>query len=368
MANVTDLLAGEAPKTFKRPPAFYDAWQDREGIPIYKQFHVEDLNTVELGHWERFGGNAAFVNLADPFLTSAVVLEIPPGKTLKPVRHMFETWVYIVAGRGETLIKQDGHQDQTVVWRERSLFGPPLNTTYQHRNLDSEKPARILMITNAPLTLNLYHNEKFVFDNYFVFDDRYRGEQGYFNPTVEFLGGKICRSNFIEDLREYYLHDWKERGFGNRTVFVSMSHHTIGCHISEFEVGTYKKAHRHGPGAHVILLQGTGYSLIWKEGNEPTRVDWREGSMFSPPDMYYHQHFNTGSEPARYLALKSKGNPEHPCRIGAPGPNSDPEFAEQHQIEHENEAPWIYDMYAEELKKNGMVLRQERPRYNAGKN
>jgi hypothetical protein len=85
--------------------------------------------------------------------------------------------------------------------------------------------------------------------------------------------------------------------------------------------------------------------------------------MFSPPDMWYHQHFNTGTEPARYLALKSKGNPEHPCRIGAPGPNSDPDFAAKHQIEHEDEAPWIYDMYAEELRKSGMQLRQERPRY-----
>ena len=59
MKNVPDLLAGEAPKVFKRPPPFYDLWQDQEGIPIYKQFHVEDMNTVELGHWERFGGKAA---------------------------------------------------------------------------------------------------------------------------------------------------------------------------------------------------------------------------------------------------------------------------------------------------------------------
>src|SRR5690242_5852931 len=178
MKNVTDLLAGEAPKAFKRPPPFYDLWQDQEGIPIYKQFHVEDLSTVELGYWERFDGKAAFVNLADPFLTSAIVLEIPPGKTLKPVRHMFETWVYVVKGKGETLIRQDGHQDQTIAWGPRALFGPPLNTTYRHRNLDTENPARILMVTNAPLTLNLYHNEKFVFENTFVFDDRYRGEQG----------------------------------------------------------------------------------------------------------------------------------------------------------------------------------------------
>jgi hypothetical protein len=85
--------------------------------------------------------------------------------------------------------------------------------------------------------------------------------------------------------------------------------------------------------------------------------------MFSPPDMWYHQHFNTGSEPARYLALKSKGAPEHPCRIGAPGPNSDPEFAVKHQIEHEDEDPAIYEEFAAEVKKSGAVMRQPRPKY-----
>jgi hypothetical protein len=87
--------------------------------------------------------------------------------------------------------------------------------------------------------------------------------------------------------------------------------------------------------------------------------------MFSPPDMWYHQHFNTSAEPARYLALKSKGAPEHPCRIGAPGPNSDPDFAKNHQIEYEDEDPAIYDMFAADLIKSDVEPGQPRPKYNA---
>jgi hypothetical protein len=363
MSQTFEFKHDEPPKEFKRPKPFYDEWQDNEGIPVYNSFHVEDLATVELKPWARYGGKAAFVNMEDPHLTAAIVLELAPGETLKPMHHMFETWCYIVGGRGATAIQQKGHQDQTVKWRQFSLFAPPLNTTYTHRNVDTDKPARILMVHNAPLTMNLYHDMEFIFENDFVFKNRYRGEQGYFNPAPEFLGGRIFRTNLIDDLREFGLKEWNERGKGNRTVFLSMSHHTIGAHISEFEIGTYKKAHRHGPGAHVVLLKGTGYSLVWKEGDKPTRVDWKAGTMFAPPDMWYHQHFNTGTEPARYLALKSVGNPEHRIRLGAPGPNMDPAFAELHQIAHEDEPEWIYDTYAEELRKNGGTLRQERPQY-----
>jgi hypothetical protein len=83
--------------------------------------------------------------------------------------------------------------------------------------------------------------------------------------------------------------------------------------------------------------------------------------MFSPPDLWFHQHFNTGPEPARYLALKSKGSPEHPIKIGMPGPGSAPELDYLNQIEFENEPDWIFDMFAEELKKSGVALRQQRP-------
>jgi oxalate decarboxylase/phosphoglucose isomerase-like protein (cupin superfamily) len=349
---------------FKRPKPFYELWQAKQGIPVYSTFHVQDLARVELAHWDWMGVDACFMNLEDPFLITSIIVELKPGQSTKPLKHMFETWVFVINGKGETLIQQEGTKDTVIPWQPRSLFGPPLNCTYRHRNTDSTETARILMVTNAPLTLNLYHNERYVFDNPFVFDDRYSGQQGFFNPTYEIIAQRYVRTNLVTDVRNYYLHEWKERGQGARTVFLTgMSHHTVGAHVSEFPTGTYKKAHRHGPGAHVIILEGEGYSLNWKEGDEPTRVDWRENSMFSPPDMWYHQHFNTGSGPARYLALKSKGSPDHPCRIGAPGPNTDPDFAKNHQIEYEDENPSIYETFAAEVKKNGGEVKLPRPKY-----
>ncbi len=121
---------GEVFRKFDRPPAFYDLWQSREGIPIHRTFHVDDLAQVELGPWERFGCRAAFVNLADAHLTTAIVLEVAPGASTKPVRHMFETWVHGVRGRGRTTVSNPGYPPVSVDWGARALFAPPLNTTY----------------------------------------------------------------------------------------------------------------------------------------------------------------------------------------------------------------------------------------------
>jgi oxalate decarboxylase/phosphoglucose isomerase-like protein (cupin superfamily) len=47
----------------------------------------------------------------------------------------------------------------------------------------------------------------------------------------------------------------------------------------------------------------------YKNGNagKVVRVNWREGSVFSPPSGWFHQHFNTGKEPARQLAFRFSG-------------------------------------------------------------
>ncbi len=68
----------------------------------------------------------------------------------------------------------------------------------------------------------------------------------------------------------------------------------------------------------LLILRSKGYTLMWPQeaGTRPYRenhagqvvkVDWREGSVFSPPTGWFHQHFNTGKEPARQLAFRYSG-------------------------------------------------------------
>lgn len=136
-----------------------------------------------------------------------------------------------------------------------------------------------------------------------------------------------------------------------------MSDNACSVHISEFPPGTYKKAHRHGAGAHVIILGGEGYSMLHFEGKEDERIkaDWKDGSIFSPQHWEYHQHFNTGPTPARYLA----------CTFGRAVVVSQNAHADTNQIEYPDEDPAVYELYEAECLKRGAEIVLPRPAYAA---
>ena len=103
------------------------------------------------------------------------------------------------------------------------------------------------------------------------------------------------------------LYAWNERGAGGINSMFEMAGNLSKAHISEFPVGTYKKAHRHGPGANLVLLSGdAGFSLLWTKDDmsDIRKADWKVGSLvIVPNDGTYHQHFNSGTRRARYMAL-----------------------------------------------------------------
>ncbi|HLC26678.1 MAG TPA: cupin domain-containing protein [bacterium] len=339
----------------------YEKWIQEEGIPIHTGFFVEDLRTLGVEPWERKGGLGAYINLEGTGQTNdAYVCEIPPGGSLKPQRHLFEELIFVLSGRGATTVWQEGGKKLTFEWQAGSLFSPPINTWHQHFNGQGNQPARYVAVTTAPTMINLLHNKDFIYNNPFEFRDRFSGEDDYFSGHGVSFPGRVWDTNFVADVTNFKLTTWLERGAGGTNVMFELANNTMAAHISEFPVGTYKKGHRHGPGAHVFIIGGKGYSLLWQEGQEMTKIDWKVGSLFVPPERWFHQHFNSGAEPARYLALRwgsrkfrrgeeiargrdvtNAGKTETSVKLGGD------------QIEYNDEDPRVLQIFKEECAKSG---------------
>jgi uncharacterized RmlC-like cupin family protein len=350
--TITDQPVGREGRI--RRPTAYKQWLEDEGVDTFHGFYVPDLTTMPLGYWKRMGANATFLDLeGTEEWDDSYVCELPPGEATLPQHHLFEAFVYVLQGEGVTSVRNAGDRtEHQFEWHKGSLFALAPNIRYRHFNPSQDEPVRLLVVTSAPLVMNLFHNPDFVWDNDFVFWDRFSGDADHFSGQTTSLPGRIRQSNIISDVGALALEGYPERGASGKNVRLEIGNSTLTAHISEFPVGTYKKAHRHGPGAHVIIVSGAGYSLMWPEGTDPQQFDWQPGSLVVPPGRWFHQHFNAGAGPARYLAIRwnSQLHPLFTRRSGTATSIKDG----GDQIEYEDEAPAIRERFERQLAASGM--------------
>jgi quercetin dioxygenase-like cupin family protein len=359
----------------------YSDWLNSENIPVISGYAVTNLRTLEVKPWARLGVSGAHIRLiGGEGVNGAYVCDIPTGRSTKPQRYLFEEVIYVLSGEGETAIWTPGTDKQTVHWQSGSILSPPLNTWRQHFSHGSGA-ARLIAITNAPVVIDLFHNLDFIFNNDFVFRDRYDGNPDVFRADNDKMHDKtIARGQseqtkgvhswsgaFVPDARSVGLAEVKQRGVGNSRIELEMADNAMQAHISQFGVGTYKTSHRHGPGSHVLMLNGQGYTLMWNgplkysEADQRMRIDFNEASLIVPPDRWWHQHFNTGASPARYLAatwggdgrwfMEALGGGGRTHRLAKTSTR-----VGGNMVDYQDEDPTVRDMYAAELKRNGITM------------
>lgn len=339
-------------------PEPYREFRDAQGIPVHLGLHVEDVNQVETGYWEMTEQNAAFLNLyGSEGVNDLQVHELEPGGETTTVQHFYDELVYVSKGNGITIIGEEDNRT-TFEWGEQSLFCIPHNVPYRHINGSDQEEARLVAETGLPLLMNMVTHQDYIFNSDFDFwnamlNDDFYSSEGDLYQEVDKYGNKnaFWTANFVPDIKKFdKLEKRQWRGAGDRNVRFPMPQCSMFAHVSEFSTGTYKQAHRHHPGAHVTTLSGEGYSLVWRESWDDTmvRLDWGPGSVFPPPALWFHQHFNTGSDPARYFAL-------HGTRLGGlansglfTGKNP------ENQIGYVDEDPAIREMYESELEEKGL--------------
>ncbi len=110
--------------------------------------HTKDL---KLEHLESRGRKRAYISepqiLGSMVQTMAMfIAEIDPGGRTGKHRHFNEAMIYIVEGRGHTII--DGERYD---WGQGDVISVPLYSWHQHVNDDPVRPVRYLGVTNIPL-------------------------------------------------------------------------------------------------------------------------------------------------------------------------------------------------------------------------
>ncbi len=333
----------------------YQKWMEAQGIPIHRGYYIEDLRTVEVGPWSERECNGAFIEVAGLEGVSEVrVTEIPPGKTLPPLRSVAEEAVYVLDGVGQTSVWV-GKEERRInfEWDKRSMFLIPPNVKHQFTNMQGNRPARLAHVNYLPVAMSVWPDPDFIFNNPYVNDmvQATEGEQfatakavdipkdGFRNITVQWWG------NFFPDLAAWdRLEAHTVRGSGGSVLDIRFPNSEMTGHMSVFPSGRYKKGHRHGPGVVIIIPAGDGYSIMWEEGREKLVVPWHEASLFVPPNRWFHQHFNVGGYPARYLALHT---------LPVFGRSEKLEDKKNDQIEYPDEDPFVREKFDEELAKRG---------------
>jgi len=352
----------------------YKEWAQREGIPIAYGVAL-DLFEVPTADWARYGAKGAIAHFpGSGDYCNMFVLELGPRVETLPQRHLYEELIFVLEGQGSTEIELGNGTRRHFEWGPRSFFAVPLNARHRHFNGSGAKRALLASTSNLPMVMKTFNDEDFIFNTDRAFADRV-GKESYYTGEGELnlvrQGNDFWETNFVPDLGSIALTEYSDRGPGSLNIKFVMANGVMWAHISEIGAATYKKAHRHQAGLHVLTLTGGGYSLLWYEGKtDYTRVDWKYGVVFPPIDNQFHQHFVTSNEPSRYLAT-GFGSIRYPFSerhrkytIGEEGKRQESSRSIKdggHQIEYADQDPYIHDLWLSEMRKSGVAPRFSAP-------
>ena len=348
-----DFQAAEA---YRSP---YEQWKAAEGIPTIRGLAVPNLYEIELTPWKSRGGKGLFINLEGTGgFNDMYVYELGPGESSVPIRHIYEETTFILTGQGATTVWNDPSKKQTFEWHANSYFAIPPNAWHQYHNGSGTETMRYIAMTAAPRVIDTFKSLQFVFENPYVFNDRFNDEAGYFAEREETPVRARWATNFVADViaatpRPGAIFN-EGRGGGTVGRRFSMVNSTVNSHSQAWPIGAHSKFHRHGPGIHVVLLRGTGYSRMGLDYDHQERVDWQPGSVFVPPEGWWHAHYSTGKEPPLFLAIgwgtdKPKaGGRSYVYKSVKEGGD---------QYEFEDDDPAIHAEFEAELAKNGVKCR-----------
>lgn len=239
-------------------------------------------------------------------------------------RHTVEAVLHVLQGTGHSII--DGVRYD---WEPGDFISVPMFSWHRHLNTGGEDFV-YLAATTGPLSLSLgmavYEDERY--PDYWVFghksesamkslipgsDDstRVRTEEASgrdpLSPTDALYKELLFFSSGEEKRRRASRVSVKGSGLEfERTPMGRVRYvidpktgflmRVLGTLLAEVSPGKRSGAHRHMYEEVNYITSGSGYSII-----EDRRYDWSQGDVLCIPVFSWHQHFNIGDTPARFL-------------------------------------------------------------------
>ena len=76
----------------------YQEWRKREGVPLVGGVYIKDMKAVEVGPWPRKGDGVkgALCYLDGDDEGDEHIVELPPGGSTAPLRHLYTEAIYVV--------------------------------------------------------------------------------------------------------------------------------------------------------------------------------------------------------------------------------------------------------------------------------
>jgi mannose-6-phosphate isomerase-like protein (cupin superfamily) len=347
----------------------YLDWTAEQGVPVVEDYGV-DLLSTPTKPWAMFDTHGAIVHLKGRGdFVSVFLLDLQPGAKTSPQQHLYEEIFYVIEGHGSTQVEIGG-KTHSFEWGPRSMFALPLNARYRLFNGSGRERALLASCNYFPMVKNLFRSDSVIFDRALRIPEReypadYLHGEGRYIPIRP--GWNSWETNFVEDVGAFELKTWNKRGAGSASMNFILADGVMKAHVSSMPVGSYKKGHRHGPDFSIFSISGSGYSLFWYEGDEDfVRVDWKYGMLFAPPEMMWHQHFNSGAEPARYLAVALGGirypflNARRKQLLGVDVSAKDGGG----QVEYYDQDPRIHQTFLNELAEHGAACAMDPAIFN----
>jgi quercetin dioxygenase-like cupin family protein len=367
---------------FNKQPTPYDAFMEQEGIPVFRDIGISKVQNLPLFNWKRKGGRGHFIQLyGTEGKWGCYVVEVPPAGALNVEKHMFEEIYLVVEGRGTTEVWQEGDTKKHVFeWQTGSMFSIPMNAMFRIVNATSSG-ALLLAGNTAPNVINMLNNFNAVFNNPFVFHDRFSSADDFFKPKDDIeadpvRGLAMRRTNLIPDAMNCELPLDNRRSPGYRRIEPFMTENCFYFWIGQHENGRYSKAHAHTSAAILICLKGKGYTYTWPEklgvtpwqdghADQVRRLDYEPvGLVTAAPGgaRWYHQHFSVSDEPFRLTAWFG---PHNPGRDPGPPGEKHTDYTAIDVNEGGTAIPyWMEDAfirkeYEAKLRQNGVINRMD---------